>query len=38
MHTLYHGTAGVAVFYLELHRATGERRHLDTAIAAADHS
>ena len=30
-HTLYHGSAGVALFYLELHRATGEASHLDTA-------
>lgn len=34
--TLYHGSAGVALFHLELHRATGERRFLDEAIDAAD--
>ena len=30
---LYHGNAGVVLFYLELHRATDERRFLDIAIA-----
>ncbi len=34
--SLYHGSAGVALFHLELHRATGERRFLDEAIGAAD--
>ena len=34
VHTLYHGTAGVVLFYLELHRATGEDDHLQTALAA----
>lgn len=29
---LYHGSAGVLLFYLELHRATDERRFLDIAI------
>jgi len=29
---LYHGNAGVLLFYLELHRATDERRFLDVAI------
>ncbi len=32
--TLYHGSAGIVLFYLELHRATGEQRYLDTAKAA----
>lgn len=31
-HTLYHGSAGVVLLYLELHRATGDQRFLDTAI------
>lgn len=35
-HTLYHGSAGVVLFYLELHRATGEQPYLDTAIAGGD--
>lgn len=30
--TLYHGSAGVVLFYLELHRATGEQRFLDEAV------
>ena len=34
--TLYHGSAGVALFYLELHRATGTRRFLDEAVLAGD--
>lgn len=33
-HSLYHGGAGIALFYLELFQATGERDHLDTATAA----
>ncbi len=33
-HTIYHGTAGVALFYLELHRATGDASFLDEAVAA----
>jgi lantibiotic modifying enzyme len=32
-HTLYHGSAGVVLFYLELHRATGEQHYLSTAIS-----
>lgn len=36
VHTLYHGTAGVALFYLELHRATGDTGYLDRAVDAAD--
>jgi lantibiotic modifying enzyme len=35
-HTLYNGSAGVLLFYLELHAATGEQRFLDIALAAAD--
>ena len=33
---LYHGSAGVTLFHLELHRATGEQRFLDDAVEAAD--
>ena len=33
--SLYHGTPGIVLFYLELHRATGERRYLETAMAGA---
>ena len=32
-----HGAAGVAYFLADLHRATGEQRYLDVAIAAAGH-
>jgi len=35
-HTLYHGSAGVVLFYLELHRATGDDRFLDIAVSGAD--
>lgn len=35
-HTLYNGSAGVLLFYLELHAATGQQRYLDVALAAAD--
>jgi len=35
-HTLYHGSAGVAILYLELHRATADTRFLDVAVSAAD--
>jgi lantibiotic modifying enzyme len=35
-HTLYNGSAGVALFYLELHQATAEPRFFDVAVAAAD--
>ncbi len=35
-YSLYHGSAGVALFYLELHRATGDQHHLDVAVSAAD--
>jgi lantibiotic modifying enzyme len=34
---LYSGSAGVALFFLEAHRATGDRRYLEQARAAADH-
>ncbi len=34
---LYAGSAGVALFFLEAHRATGERRYLEHARGAADH-
>ncbi len=32
--TLYAGSAGIALFYLELHQATGEPAYLETAIRA----
>ena len=35
-HTLYNGSAGILLFYLELHAATGQQRYLDVALAAAD--
>jgi lantibiotic modifying enzyme len=35
-HSLYNGSSGIVLFYLELHAATGEKRHRDSAIAAAD--
>ena len=35
-HTLYNGSAGIILFYLELHTATGQQRFLDVALAAAD--
>ncbi len=35
-HTLYHGSAGVALFYLELHRATGDDQYLEVAVSAGD--
>ena len=34
---LYHGSAGPALFLLELHRATGEQAALDEALAGAAH-
>lgn len=34
--TLYHGSAGIILFYLELHRATGDDDYLATAVAAGD--
>ena len=33
--SLYHGTPGIVLFYLELHRTTGEKRFLETAVAGA---
>ncbi len=35
-HSLYHGSAGVVLFYLELHRATGDDRYLADAVDGAD--
>ena len=35
-HSMYYGSSGIAIFYLELHRATGERRFLETALSAGD--
>jgi lantibiotic modifying enzyme len=35
-HSLYNGSSGILLFYLELHAVTGERQYLDTAVAAAD--
>ena len=34
--TLYHGSAGIILFYLELYRATGDDDFLATAVAAGD--
>lgn len=34
---LYHGSAGPTLFFLELHRATGDRAALDAALAGAAH-
>lgn len=34
--SFYHGSAGIAVLQVELHRATGEQRFLDEAVAAGD--
>lgn len=34
--TLYLGSAGIILFYLELGEATGEARYLETAVAAGD--
>lgn len=36
IYTLYAGSAGIALFYLELFRATGEAKYLDTAVSAGD--
>lgn len=33
-HSLYHGSAGIILFYLELHRATGEPQWLSVACSA----
>ncbi|HJL60377.1 MAG TPA: lanthionine synthetase LanC family protein [Pseudomonadales bacterium] len=33
-HTLYHGSAGVLMFYIELYVATGDQSYLTTAISA----
>ena len=32
--TLYLGSAGIAIYYLELFKATGEQRYLDIAMQA----
>ncbi|MCB1692852.1 MAG: hypothetical protein KDI19_08805 [Pseudomonadales bacterium] len=34
LHTLYAGSAGIALFYLELFRLTGDQGYLDEAVAA----
>ncbi len=34
---LYHGSAGVVLFFLELHRATDDPSYLEEACAGADH-
>ncbi len=34
--TLYHGAAGIVLFQLELHRATGDANYLERAVAAGD--
>ena len=36
IHTLYAGSAGVTLFYLELFRATQEARYLELAVSAGD--
>lgn len=33
-HNLYSGSAGIAIFYLELHEATGDPKFLDLAVRA----
>ena len=33
-HSLYHGSAGILLFHLELHRTTGDVRYLDVATSA----
>ena len=35
-HSLYHGSAGVLLFYIELYIFTGEQSHLETAVSAGD--
>ncbi|MFP6808459.1 MAG: lanthionine synthetase LanC family protein [Pseudomonadales bacterium] len=35
-HSLYHGSAGILVFYIELYLSTGEQAYLDTAITSGD--
>ncbi len=35
-HDLYHGTCGIILFHLELYRATGNAKHLATAMQGAD--
>lgn len=34
--SLYYGSAGIILFYLELHQATGDSQHLETAVRAGD--
>ena len=34
--TFYHGSAGIALFYLELHQATQEARYLQEAVSAGE--
>ncbi len=36
VHSLYHGSAGIILFYIELHRATGETQWLSVARSAGD--
>lgn len=36
-YTLYHGSPGVILFFLELYYSTDEKRYLDIACRAADH-
>jgi lantibiotic modifying enzyme len=35
-HSFYHGSAGIALYYLELHEATGKKHFLDTALDAGE--
>ena len=37
-HTFYHGSGGIAVFYLELYRATSQERFLNIALKAGEES
>jgi lantibiotic modifying enzyme len=36
LRTLYHGSAGIALFYIELYRVTGNPSHIDDAVSAGE--
>ena len=36
IYTLYAGSAGIGLFYLELYKALGESHYLEAAVAAGD--
>ena len=36
VHTMYHGSAGIALFYMELYRVTGNPGHIDEAVGAGE--